>query len=107
MMFKKKPNFIPSLAARPASSATPGPAAPAPPGTPAPSAASGASRPAPVVPEKSPVATSEDFLDPQALAKLGHLELIAQRVVDGFISGKHRSTHKGGCFEFAEYRAYA
>jgi uncharacterized protein (DUF58 family) len=48
-----------------------------------------------------------DFLDPKALAQIGGLELIAQHVVDGFLSGKHRSTHKGGCFEFAEYRRYA
>jgi uncharacterized protein (DUF58 family) len=45
--------------------------------------------------------------DPQVLAKLGHLELIAKTVVDGFLSGKHRSTHKGGCTDFAEFRPYA
>jgi uncharacterized protein (DUF58 family) len=45
--------------------------------------------------------------DPQVLAKLGHLDLIAKHVVDGFLSGKHRSTHKGGCTDFAEFRPYA
>ncbi len=45
--------------------------------------------------------------DPQVLSKLGHLELIAKNVVDGFLSGKHRSTHKGGCTDFAEFRPYA
>jgi uncharacterized protein (DUF58 family) len=35
------------------------------------------------------------------------LDLIAQTVVDGFLSGKHRSTHKGGCTDFAEFRPYA
>jgi uncharacterized protein (DUF58 family) len=45
--------------------------------------------------------------DPQLLAKLGQLELIAKTVVDGFLSGKHRSTHKGGCTDFAEFRPYA
>jgi uncharacterized protein (DUF58 family) len=45
--------------------------------------------------------------DPKVLAKLGHLELIAKSVVDGFLSGKHRSTHKGGCTDFAEFRPYA
>jgi uncharacterized protein (DUF58 family) len=45
--------------------------------------------------------------DPQMLSKLGQLELIASTVVDGFLSGKHRSTHKGGCTDFAEYRPYA
>jgi len=50
---------------------------------------------------------SPSVFDPNALAKLGRLELIAQRVVDGFLSGKHRSTHKGGCTDFAEFRPYA
>ena len=45
--------------------------------------------------------------DPKVLSKLGHLELIAKTVVDGFLSGKHRSTHKGGCTDFAEFRPYA
>jgi uncharacterized protein (DUF58 family) len=45
--------------------------------------------------------------DPQVLSKLGSLELIANTVVDGFLSGKHRSTHKGGCTDFAEFRPYA
>jgi uncharacterized protein (DUF58 family) len=45
--------------------------------------------------------------DPQMLAKLGNLELISGTVVDGFLSGKHRSTHKGGCTDFAEFRPYA
>jgi uncharacterized protein (DUF58 family) len=48
-----------------------------------------------------------DLLDTDAIARTGHLELLSTRVVDGFLSGKHRSTHKGGCFEFAEHRAYA
>jgi uncharacterized protein (DUF58 family) len=47
------------------------------------------------------------FFDPQVLAKLGHLDLISKSVVDGFLSGKHRSTHKGGCTDFAEFRPYA
>lgn len=45
--------------------------------------------------------------DPQMLSKLGRLQLIAATVVDGFLSGKHRSTHKGGCTDFAEFRPYA
>ncbi len=50
---------------------------------------------------------SEAVFDPQLLSKLGHLELIASTVVNGFLSGKHRSTHKGGCTDFAEFRPYA
>ena len=52
-------------------------------------------------------APARPIFDPQALSKLGRLELIAQTVVDGFLSGKHRSTHKGGCTDFAELRQYA
>ena len=47
-----------------------------------------------------------DLLDAEAVSKTGNLEMLSMRVVDGFLSGKHRSTHKGGCFEFAEHRAY-
>lgn len=46
------------------------------------------------------------IFDPQMLAKLGRLELICRTVVDGVLSGKHRSTHKGGCTDFAEFRPY-
>ncbi len=49
----------------------------------------------------------DDLLDPSVLGKIGGLELIAKSVVDGVMSGKHRSTHKGGCSEFAEHRLYA
>ena len=55
---------------------------------------------------KSASAPDTDF-DPQTLSNLGSLELIAQTVVEGFLSGKHRSTHKGGCTDFAEFRPYA
>lgn len=41
------------------------------------------------------------------LSQLGRLEIIARTVVDGLLSGKHRSTHKGGCTDFAEYRPYS
>ncbi|MGD9636351.1 MAG: DUF58 domain-containing protein, partial [Pirellulales bacterium] len=51
--------------------------------------------------------TGAATFDTQALSKLGHLELIASTVVDGFLSGKHRSTHKGGCTDFAEFRPYS
>ncbi|MEP6781311.1 MAG: DUF58 domain-containing protein [Gemmatimonadaceae bacterium] len=47
-----------------------------------------------------------DQLDPAVLAALGHLELVARWVVDGFITGLHRSPRKGFSVEFAEHRAY-
>ena len=46
------------------------------------------------------------LFDPDVLAKLGRLELISRTVVDGILSGKHRSTHKGGCTDFSEFRPY-
>jgi uncharacterized protein (DUF58 family) len=65
-----------------------------------------ANRAAPRDPASRVQGPALDF-DPKVLAKLGHLELIAKSVVDGFLSGKHRSTHKGGCTDFAEFRPYA
>lgn len=47
------------------------------------------------------------FLDPAALAKIGRLELIARLVVEGFVSGKHKSPFKGLSVEFAEHRQYS
>ncbi len=47
-----------------------------------------------------------DQLDPAVLAALGHLELVSRWVVDGFITGLHRSPRKGFSVEFAEHRPY-
>ena len=46
------------------------------------------------------------FLDPQALTRIASLELVARTVVDGFISGLHRSPHLGFSVDFAEYSPY-
>src|SRR5512140_3045899 len=46
------------------------------------------------------------FLDPAVVARLGTLELKARTVVEGFLSGLHRSPFKGFSVEFAEYRQY-
>jgi len=46
------------------------------------------------------------FLDPSVIARLGTMELKARTVVEGFISGLHRSPYKGFSVEFAEYRQY-
>jgi uncharacterized protein (DUF58 family) len=46
------------------------------------------------------------FLDPSVLAGISSLELVAKTVVDGFVSGLHRSPDFGFSQEFAEYRAY-
>ena len=46
------------------------------------------------------------WLDPATVGRIGRLELIAARVVEGFVSGKHRSPYKGGTIEFSEHRHY-
>src|SRR5258708_1472667 len=46
------------------------------------------------------------FLDPAVLSSIASLDLVAKTVVDGFISGLHRSPDFGFSQEFAEYRAY-
>ncbi len=46
------------------------------------------------------------FLDPAVLARIDNLELLARTVVDGFLSGLHRSPHLGFSTDFAEHRPY-
>jgi uncharacterized protein (DUF58 family) len=46
------------------------------------------------------------FLDPAVIARLGTLDLKARTIVEGFLSGLHRSPFKGFSVEFAEYRQY-
>lgn len=46
------------------------------------------------------------FLDPEVLARIGSLELLARTVVEGFVAGLHRSPYTGFSTEFAEYRQY-
>jgi uncharacterized protein (DUF58 family) len=51
-------------------------------------------------------AGERQFLDPAVVARLGTLELKARTIVEGFLSGLHRSPFKGFSVEFAEYRQY-
>ncbi|MFQ5771550.1 MAG: DUF58 domain-containing protein, partial [bacterium] len=46
------------------------------------------------------------FLEPKILSKISGMELRARTVVEGFISGLHRSPYRGFSVEFAEYREY-
>jgi uncharacterized protein (DUF58 family) len=46
------------------------------------------------------------FVDPKVLARISNLNLLARTVVEGFISGLHRSTYLGRSVDFAEHRAY-
>jgi len=45
-------------------------------------------------------------LDPAVVARLGHLDVRARLVVEGFIAGMHRSPFHGFSVEFAEHRPY-
>jgi len=45
-------------------------------------------------------------LEPGALAALADLELVSRRIVDGTISGLHRSPFQGYSAEFSQYRHY-
>ena len=47
------------------------------------------------------------FLDPQTLSKLQGLELRARSIVEGYVSGVHRSPYHGFSIEFAEHREYS
>jgi len=47
-----------------------------------------------------------DLLAPRELAALGGLEFVARQVVEGFLTGLHRSPHRGFSVEFAENRMY-
>ena len=54
----------------------------------------------------APGRVRERLIPPGVLARLANLELIARRVVDGSLTGLHRSPRFGISQEFAEYRAY-
>jgi uncharacterized protein (DUF58 family) len=46
------------------------------------------------------------IIDPEVLAKIGRLDLQAKYIVEGFMSGMHRSPYKGYSVEFAQHRGY-
>ncbi len=48
----------------------------------------------------------KQFLDPNIIVKLGKVNLVARLVVEGFISGLHKSPFRGFNVEFAEHRQY-
>ncbi len=47
------------------------------------------------------------FLDPKTLTKVGNLDLKARLIVEGYISGHHKSPFHGFSVEFAEHREYS
>ena len=48
----------------------------------------------------------QDYLDPKVLQQVSRLELKARLIVEGFISGLHKSPYHGSSVEFAEHREY-
>lgn len=46
------------------------------------------------------------YLDPRTLAKIQALDIRARLIVEGFITGMHRSPYKGFSVEFAQHRQY-
>lgn len=46
------------------------------------------------------------YLDPRVVTRLANMELRARLVVEGFITGLHRSPYHGFSVEFAEHRQY-
>ena len=57
-------------------------------------------------PEASAARARLDLLDPVDVARLGGLELVSEGIVEGFLSGLHRSPRRGFSVEFAEHRMY-
>ncbi len=49
---------------------------------------------------------SAKYFRPEILGKISRLELRARHVVEGFVSGMHRSPYKGFSVEFASHRLY-
>jgi uncharacterized protein (DUF58 family) len=52
------------------------------------------------------VDTLQKYLDPHTLARLQGLEVRARSIVEGYVSGVHRSPFHGFSIEFAEHREY-
>ena len=49
---------------------------------------------------------ARSFLDTSALSRLAAVPLFARRAMQGNVSGRHASPHRGSSVEFAEYRRY-
>src|SRR6187431_3380404 len=55
----------------------------------------------------APARPAATFIDPPTLMRIKSLQLRARIVVQGFLSGLHRSPHHGFSVEFSEYRQYS
>jgi len=50
---------------------------------------------------------SKQFLHPEAIRRIGRLEIRARHIVEGLLSGMHRSPYFGQSVEFLQHRQYA
>ena len=55
----------------------------------------------------TPDTPTRHLADPQTLARISKLELRARTVVEGVVSGMHKSPHRGYSVEFAQHRDYS
>ena len=52
-------------------------------------------------PDRQTTMAGAQFVDPTVLARIGHLDLLASTVVQGFINGLHKSPSFGASVDFA------
>src|SRR5260221_2398619 len=57
--------------------------------------------------ETMPETQAKNYLDAKPLDKIKRLDVRARVVVEGFITGQHRSPYHGFAVEFASHREYA
>ena len=50
---------------------------------------------------------SKKYLHPEAIKRISRMDLRARHIVEGFLSGMHRSPYFGQSIEFAQHREYA
>lgn len=53
------------------------------------------------------MSTTNRYFDPDGLARVGNMELVARQVVEGFLTGRHRSPYHGFSVEYLDHRPYA
>ena len=49
---------------------------------------------------------ADRYFDPEGLARITNMELVARQVVEGFLSGRHRSPYHGFSVEYLDHRPY-
>ena len=57
-------------------------------------------------PAEPTAADLASYLSPETISRLSRLDLVARLVVEGFITGLHRSPYHGFSVEFSEHRPY-